>query len=305
MRPLKTSKLSPVPDPAPGSAGFIGGQTRSLSLSIVVDDRALSGLTPEHGFALWLESEDVHILFDSGQGAVLEQNCTELGISLPDVDMLVLSHGHYDHSGGIPLVRERAPACHFYCGMEAMQSRYNVQQGQARAIHIPARAKSVLNNLPREQMHWVQGPVRLAPGIGVTGPIPRETAYEDAGGPFFFDEQGEHPDAVHEDQAIWINTGQGLVVCVACCHAGLINTLWYIRRLTGDVPIRAVVGGLHLLRADHTRLERTLEDLQPMLPEILVPCHCSGEEACAFFETMLGARVTRGAAGMRFAFPAS
>jgi 7,8-dihydropterin-6-yl-methyl-4-(beta-D-ribofuranosyl)aminobenzene 5'-phosphate synthase len=138
--------------------------------------------------------------------------------------------------------------------------------------------------------------------IGVTGPIPRETAFEDTGGPFFLDQGGRRADAMDDDLALWIKTDRGLVVCVGCSHAGVVNTLNYAQRLNAGSRIRAVVGGMHLLSASEERLEQTIAALRGLDPELLVPCHCTGEGAIERLQAAFGDRTLRGLAGLRIQF---
>ena len=142
----------------------------------------------------------------------------------------------------------------------------------------------------------------LTDAIGLTGPIPRRTPYEDTGGPFFLDPDLRHPDPIEDDLALWIRTYEGLVVCVGCCHAGLINTLDHIRRLSGVSRIRAVIGGFHLVNADTQRLAQTVNVLADREVDRVVPCHCTGDPAIRALENALGDKTLRGAAGQTHRF---
>lgn len=159
-----------------------------------------------------------------------------------------------------------------------------------------------IDALSQQTLHWVQQPMRISELIGVTGPIPRETAFEDTGGPFYLDPGGRRADAMDDDLALWIETDRGLVVCVGCCHAGVVNTLDYILRLNPGSSIRAVVGGMHLLNASEGRLEQTIAALRAMDPELLVPCHCTGERPVERMQAAFGDHALWGYAGLRLQF---
>ena len=118
-------------------------------------------------------------------------------------------------------------------------------------------------------------------GLTVTGPIPRTTDFEDSGGSFFLDRACQQPDPLTDDQAIYFDTTRGTVVLLGCAHAGVINTLRYVRQLTKDRPIHAVLGGMHLVSASAERLGRTIEELRAMGVERLGPSHCTGPVAVA------------------------
>lgn len=209
----------------------------------------------------------------------------------------MLSHGHYDHTGGAAQVIRRRPEIEVYFHPGAVQPRYSIRNGASRSIGMPREAKTALNGLPARGVHWVIRPTLIAPDVGVTGPIPRETPYEDVGGPFFLDPTGARRDPVDDDQALWINTPEGLVVCVGCCHAGLVNTLNHVARLNDDAPIRAFIGGFHLGEASDERLDRTIEALRAISPRMLAPCHCTGEKAIHAFKRVFGDMVSPGHAG--------
>ena len=273
----------------------------SVSITIVVDNQCGSGLTAEHGLALYIESEGRRALFDTGQGRALADNARALGIKLETIDTLVLSHGHYDHTGGLATVLHAA-AVDLYCHPGVTQPRYAIRNGGAKAIHMPHVAMAAMDKVSEKRLHWVLEPVMLSPTIGITGPIPRQSDFEDAGGPFYLDPEGRRADPLADDMALYIQTALGLVVCVGCCHAGLVNTLNHVRRLNDNAPVFAVIGGFHLLHAGIRRLEQTIHALRVVTPHMIVPCHCTGEHAVAVLSDSLGQRVVPGAAGMTLRF---
>lgn len=269
----------------------------SEKITILVDNQAAAGLVAEHGFSLWIDTGDQRILFDTGQGPALPENARVLGIGLHQADVLVLSHGHYDHTGGIPWVLQHDQKVHVYCRSGAVQPRYAIRCGMARPIQMPREAMAAIDRLPIKRLHWVSHAMPLAEKIGITGIIPRETSYEDAGGPFYLDPWGRRPDPVDDDLALWIRTNDGLIVCVGCCHAGLVNTLNYITAVTHERRIHALIGGFHLANAGKDRLERTARALQAMDIHRLIPCHCTGDAAVAYFKQHLACPVQPGYAG--------
>ncbi len=273
-----------------------------MKITILVDNQAAGGLVAEHGLSLWIEAEGKRILFDTGQGAALERNAGMLGVDLGRTDILVLSHGHYDHTGGIPCVLRRAPLAMVYCHSGAVQPRYSISQGRARPIHMPQPAMAAIDKLPWKHLSWVQQPVWLSENVGIVAPIARETDYEDSGGPFYLDPEGRRPDPIEDDLALWIKTRSGLVVCVGCCHAGLVNTLNHVRNINFGMNIRAVIGGFHLLNATRQRLGRTIAALRSIKPETLIPCHCTGASAVSALQLAMGEQASPGASGKTYHF---
>jgi len=273
-----------------------------LKITIMVDNQAGDGLAAEHGLSLWIDAGATRIVFDTGQGAALAGNAGKLGIGLEQADILVLSHGHYDHTGGIPLVLQSARKTQLYCHAGVVQPRYAMRNGTAKTIRMPRDSMAAIDKLPEENLHWTSRARLVARGIGLTGPIPRETDYEDPGGPFFLDRQGRRADPIDDDLALWMPTAQGLVVCVGCCHAGIVNTLNHVFRLSGTNRLRALIGGFHLLDAGEERLEQTVAALRSCAPELVVPCHCTGEKAMQMLTSALDNRVVPGRAGAGYEF---
>ncbi|MFO7654782.1 MAG: MBL fold metallo-hydrolase [Candidatus Krumholzibacteriia bacterium] len=273
-----------------------------LRITILADNQAAPGLAGEHGLSCWVEAADRRVLLDTGTGGVLAANAEKLGIDLATADALVLSHGHRDHTGGLPQVLARAPGLHVYHHPGVVLERYSVTSDASRANGMPPEARAALEAVPDQRRHLVEQPTLLADGLGLTGPVPRETAYEDPGGPFFLDSAGQRPDPILDDLALWIATPRGAVVCLGCGHAGLVNTLRQILRTAGVSRIRAVLGGFHLIQAGAARLAATVDALAALDPDLVVPCHCTGDAATALFAERLGDRVSPGRAGATFHF---
>ena len=272
------------------------------TIAILVDNAAGPGLKAEHGFSLWLETAGKRILFDTGQGRILMENAHVLGIDPAAADCLVLSHGHYDHTGGLGPLLQQGPKFDLYCHPAAVNPRYSFRNHMAKPLQMPRESMAALDRFPQERVHWTQQPVLLCETVGLTGPIARETDFEDTGGPFCLDQAGQRPDPVDDDLALWIRTASGTIVCVGCAHAGVVNTLRQVRRLSGDSRIRAVIGGFHLIGANQGRLDQTIEALRLLAPERIVPCHCTGEDAVNRLCRAFGERCTPGFAGMRCCF---
>jgi 7,8-dihydropterin-6-yl-methyl-4-(beta-D-ribofuranosyl)aminobenzene 5'-phosphate synthase len=118
-------------------------------------------------------------------------------------------------------------------------------------------------------------------GIFMTGPIPRTTPYEDVGGRFFLDDACTQPDPLADDQALFIESPQGINVILGCAHAGVVNTLQYIQQVTKGKPIHTVMGGMHLLAASPDRIDQTIAALRQMGVQRIGPAHCTGCAATA------------------------
>ncbi|MCK5863045.1 MAG: MBL fold metallo-hydrolase [Candidatus Hydrogenedentes bacterium] len=236
-------------------------------------------LTGEHGLSFWIEHNNHSILFDTGQGYCLKHNADILGISLPSADAIVLSHGHFDHTGGLPDALAETNMPSVFLHPQALSPRYACREDGSYEIGMAQPIEELLRK--RAKLIFTEGPTELCPGIFVTGTIPRQTDFEDSGGPFFWDEDGSELDTFPDDQALYFETSAGTVVVLGCAHAGIVNTLMYVQKLTDNNPIYAVLGGTHLVAANEERMNKTLDFLRTLQIQRLQPAHCTGFIAMA------------------------
>ena len=251
-------------------------------ITVLVENNAQGrGLLAEHGLAFWIEIGQRRLLFDTGQGAVLASNAGILGIPLEQVDAIVLSHGHYDHTGGLHHVLPITPQAKVYAHPAILQPKFaRGTDDTSHEIGIPPPAREALRNR-EDVLTWTERPTEICDHLFVTGEIPRRTDYEDTGGPFFIDHECRQADPLLDDQAVFFDSDRGTVALLGCAHAGVINTLHYIRELTNGRPIHAVLGGMHLVTASRKRMDRTIEALRQFDIERLGPAHCTGPTATA------------------------
>jgi len=227
-----------------------------IQLTVIVDNTPLPGFNSEHGFSLWIEAGGSTLLFDTGRATAFSANLRLLEIELAKANMLVLSHGHYDHTGGVATVLSEVPGMKVCMHPGALTRRWSIREGVAKPTDMPDECKEAIRALAPSQILSATGPIEILPDIWVTGPVPRLSEFEDPGGPFFLDTEGNIPDPIEDDLSLWIKTAEGLVIIAGCCHSGLVNTINHIRSVSGEERIVSVVGGLHLSSASSERLEK-------------------------------------------------
>jgi len=260
-------------------------------ITVLVENTAGGrGLLAEHGLSFWIELGSRKILFDTGQSGILSHNAQILGIDLSTVHAVVLSHGHYDHSGGLKRIMETAPMAPIYLHAQALEPKFARHEEQARPIGMEQEiARIVEQRIHHGLDSFTNGSVEILPGVWATGEIPRRSALEDTGGPFYLDPSGTRPDELWDDQALVLETTDGLVVVLGCAHAGVVNTLDYVATLFPGRPIRTVLGGMHLVRASRARIAHTIEALCRHNVQRIGPAHCTGQGAsCALWDALPG-----------------
>jgi 7,8-dihydropterin-6-yl-methyl-4-(beta-D-ribofuranosyl)aminobenzene 5'-phosphate synthase len=249
-------------------------------ITVLVENTAHGpSVLAEHGLSYWIEHGGKRILFDSGQGNVLAGNAYKLKIPLYQLDALILSHGHYDHTGGVAEALKADQPVAVYAHPAAFARKYaRNNNGTARSIGMPYPSEKAIREARNQLIHTTQ-PTVVFDGLTATGPVPRMSGFEDTGGPFFLDEACTQPDPLEDDQSVFIDTDKGTVVLLGCAHSGIVNTLQYIRQLTDNRPIHAVIGGMHLVGASPNRIERTIQELRRIGVGQLAPAHCTGMPA--------------------------
>jgi 7,8-dihydropterin-6-yl-methyl-4-(beta-D-ribofuranosyl)aminobenzene 5'-phosphate synthase len=278
-----------MPDQGPARRSGAGATKGRLGTATMLNEFVPDQLIAEHGFSVLLEvrrQERTHrLVFDLGvspNGMV--ENMRRLDLDPKDVEAVVCSHGHFDHTAGLDgLARQLGRAgLPVIIHPEFWNRRRAVFPGRE-PIELPTTSRRALEGVGFTIIEDRQPSFLLDGCVLVTGEVPRVTGYE-PGFPFQEAWRRDHwePDPlVLDDQAIVLNVrGQGLVVITGCGHAGVVNTTRYAKVLTGEERIAAIIGGFHLNGPVFEPLiSRVCSDLQELRPSWIVPGHCTGWRA--------------------------
>ncbi len=235
-----------------------------------------SALWGEHGLAYSIETDQGRILFDTGQtSAVLLHNMALLGITPGDADAVVLSHAHNDHTGGLPMILQQQPGLPVYANADLGRPRYSVKNGRYHNIGMPISIEALKMFA---DLRLSAEPQEVLPGLWTTGEIVDRTEMEGRSPTHVVpDGDGWRPDPYKDDLSMVMETGEGLVLILGCCHAGLLNTLSHVIDTFGQEPI-LIVGGTHLAGATDEELAHIVDVLKGVSTlKRIMPSHCSGE----------------------------
>jgi 7,8-dihydropterin-6-yl-methyl-4-(beta-D-ribofuranosyl)aminobenzene 5'-phosphate synthase len=255
-----------------------------LTLTVLVDNNTLTDryFTGEPGLSFLLETPKRKILFDTGYSGLFLANAEKMGISLRDLDFVVLSHGHLDHSGGlVALVRHLTEA-----KIEGMAHRVPELVAHTRCFFPKEKLPlqnigSILNEEEARRQFAVtlsDKPVWITDDLVFLGEIPRRLAFEQSGPgkrKIILPDGSRGPDLLLDDSALAFRSDAGLVIITGCSHAGIGNITEYAREVCSEQRVADITGGLHLLSPEPERIKKTGEYLQALHLKALHACHCT------------------------------
>ncbi|MBF0226273.1 MAG: MBL fold metallo-hydrolase [Desulfobacterales bacterium] len=252
----------------------------NFTISTIVENTISASLIPfaEHGLSFLITAGNKKILFDSGKGQAFLPNADAMNINLTEIETVVLSHGHFDHANGLKELMSRNKNFKVIAHPAIFDNKLAGIGGTYFPIGISETRENFEKNGIKFQLS--KESVEIIPGIITTGEIPMESEFEEVEPMFFTGEKGkEVRDYIPDDLALIIDTKKGLVVLLGCAHRGIINTLNHVSKLTGKKKIHAIMGGLHLLFADQSKLKKISDLLKGFELEKLIIGHCTGIHA--------------------------
>jgi 7,8-dihydropterin-6-yl-methyl-4-(beta-D-ribofuranosyl)aminobenzene 5'-phosphate synthase len=235
------------------------------------------GAIAEHGWSVYIESDQGNFLFDTGQGKAIINNARYFNKDLSTIQGIMISHHHCDHTGGLLRVLEQAGKVKVYAHPDLFKNSYVIDEGKERNIGIPFRqeileskgAQFIFNTSLRE----------IVPDLMLSGEIPRLTEFEKGSKRFLLKTgEGYAQDFIFDDQTLIMNTEKGLMVILGCSHSGIINIINHIIDKTGQDHIRTIIGGTHLGPASEETREKTIQALKKFDIEKIGVSHCTGLE---------------------------
>lgn len=247
-----------------------------MKITVLSEAKAMDGFSSEHGLSFLIQADGKRILFDTGASDLYIRSAQKLGIDLNDVDMLVLSHGHWDHGNGLPYIADKPLLCHPAC----FKKRFRKQGGENIGIASP-RAELT----ERFELQESRESVRISEHLWFLGEIPRLSDFEAKDTQFVLEDGS--PDFIMDDSGLACITEKGLVVISGCAHSGICNMVEQARKVSGQERLAAVIGGFHL-KAVNEQTRRTVEWLKEAGVPQIFPSHCTMDPALHHFYNELG-----------------
>ena len=254
----------------------------------------------EHGFSAFIETDSGNYLFDTGNGHSVVGNSLALGKDLRSIRKIFLSHGHYDHTGGLPEVLKIKGAVDVHAHPHVFLDRIAVHkengEEKIKFVGLPYK-KAYLQSLGA-QFILTTDFLQVEEGMFLTGEVPRKTLFEKPASNLFSEMDGKtSQDIFLDDQALILDTDKGLILILGCAHSGMINNIHHVIHKTGKEKFYAILGGTHLDFLAPEQLEESINSLKKMEIAKIGVCHCTGMKAAFRLHQEFGDRFSYGCVG--------
>jgi 7,8-dihydropterin-6-yl-methyl-4-(beta-D-ribofuranosyl)aminobenzene 5'-phosphate synthase len=256
------------------------------------------GIMAEHGLSVCIDTGDQKILFDAGASDAFAMNAERMKVDLQQVDLAVVSHGHYDHTGGFPLfcrINRKAP---IYIHKNAFRESHGYSEGRIEEDMCGIRWNEEQKNAIADRLVFTDGPVWITEDIVITGTVPIAEGFEPTEKFYYYGTNGAPVfDDMSHEQCLVIRRSQGLFIFSGCSHRGAVSALRYARSLFPDTPVAVMLAGMHLYGSDGETRARVIEELKKEEVARIMPVHCTGMKAICEMQQTFGDRCIIAMAG--------
>lgn len=259
------------------------------------------GILAEHGLSIFIETEEKKILFDAGASDAFAVNADRMGVDLAGADLAVISHGHYDHTGGVPLFCRINLGVPVYLHKNAFRLSHGMEKGEIEEKMCGIRWTEEQKKALESRIRYTDGSCRITENIALTGTIPVPDDFQPSERFYYYNINGEPvEDDMSHEQCLVIREPEGLYVFSGCSHRGVIPALQEAMRLFPREKIVALIAGMHLYSASRQTREKTVEEVLAQKIDRIFPVHCTGMDALCDLRQALGERCVIAMAGDSF-----
>lgn len=249
-----------------------------MKISTLIENTNLknSALESEHGISFYIETPEKNFIFDCGQSGLAWKNAKKLNLDLTKINFVVLSHSHYDHAGGFPALLKYVTPKKIYTGENFWMKKFS-ETGDGYIYRGAGFNLDDLKNWSIEQK-ICRDLLQIDENIFLIGNFLRRYDFETIPKKFVLGEE-KVQDNFDDEICLTIKSGGEIILIVGCSHAGILNIVSTVQERL-NLPIKILIGGVHLLNADESRIEKTLNELKNFGIKKFALCHCSGEKIC-------------------------
>lgn len=261
-----------------------------MKFSFLVENKtATPGVMAEHGLSVYIEADGERILFDAGASSLVIDNARAMGVDLAAVSIAAVSHGHYDHTGGLPAFCEINQNAPIYIHRNAFRDSFGFEDGKPERETSGIRWSSAQRRMMEKRMVFTDGSVKLTEQIGLTGTVPYADGFSPTEKFYYRDADGEWvEDDMSHEQCLVVKQPEGLYIFSGCSHRGVISALHAGQAMFPGERVAALVAGMHLYGASLAERSRVIEQLAAEKPGVLFPVHCTGIKAICEMKAKLG-----------------
>ncbi len=269
---------------------IIDEEDYELRIVLLIENTSCDeNVIPEHGLSIYIEFNGQKGLYDVGQSDQLIENSEEMFINLEELDWIAISHGHYDHTGGLKSVLKTNPnKINVFAGESAFKPKYARRDNDIiEDIGIPFKKEEISEI--SASVTEVNGKTEISKNIFLIGPAPMIESYE---GPSRYmlvkNDNGDYAnDLMNDERTLIIKTTKGIVIITGCAHRGSVNITKDAMVQFPNEKVLMVLGGFHLGKTDNESIQKRIEAFSHLNINGIGLCHCTGAKACKMFKETL------------------